>query len=352
MRKMLLIYCSSFLITTSIHSQNVGIGTSAPGSRLEVVGSEITPNGKNAAITIINTASTREWYLRSGAMGTFTPKGGFSIADNLYYRLVIDSIGNIGIGIINPQHKLDVNGDACFNNNSIYLGTPYDLSDGLQYLSQVGGPYLFGYSGGALGTKYINTIKHSLAWDDNGNVAVRSNLAVDTAGINNGNLSNILRFGKMFSGEGIGSKRTAGGNQYGLDFYAGFTNRMVITHEGNVGINTTTPSETLEVVGGTKTSSLQVGNNGSSISNIQRGIFTIGTSAGASKTVTFNFPNAFTQPPVLVVTVRNDAGYNVGDTFVASIRSISNTSVTFNIQRVDIAGGWAQNLLLNWIAME
>ena len=65
-------------------------------------------------------------------------------------------------------------------------------------------------------------------------------LVVDGALANTGTIANTLRFGG-FSGEAIGSKRNAGGNQYGLDFYTNSANRLSITQGGNVGIGTTVP---------------------------------------------------------------------------------------------------------------
>lgn len=73
---------------------------------------------------------------------------------------------------------------------------------------------------------------------------------IDGFGNNNGALDFGLKFGgALSSGEGIASKRTAGGNQYGLDFYTASNNRMSIDKNGFVGINTTSPSERLEVNG-------------------------------------------------------------------------------------------------------
>lgn len=51
------------------------------------------------------------------------------------------------------------------------------------------------------------------------------------------------------SGEGIASKRTAGGNQWGLDFYTSGTPRLSLTYGGNVGIGTMTPGSPLTVAG-------------------------------------------------------------------------------------------------------
>ena len=73
---------------------------------------------------------------------------------------------------------------------------------------------------------------------------------IDGLGNNDGTLDFGLRFGGApGSGEGIASKRTAGGNQYGLDFYTSSNNRMSIANNGFVGINTTNPTERLEVNG-------------------------------------------------------------------------------------------------------
>jgi hypothetical protein len=65
------------------------------------------------------------------------------------------------------------------------------------------------------------------------------NVNVDPTGMNSGFLNNGntnssgLTFG-VGSGEGIASKRTAGGNQFGLDFYTSFAKRLSIDNSGNL----------------------------------------------------------------------------------------------------------------------
>jgi hypothetical protein len=71
---------------------------------------------------------------------------------------------------------------------------------------------------------------------------------LDQSNLGNGSINYGLRFGSN-SGEGIASKRTAGGNAAGLDFYTDWTPRMSISNGGSVGIGTTTPTETLEING-------------------------------------------------------------------------------------------------------
>jgi Chaperone of endosialidase/Head domain of trimeric autotransporter adhesin len=78
-------------------------------------------------------------------------------------------------------------------------------------------------------------------------ISKSGNIYIDASNKNDGTLTgNTLLFGTFNgTGEGISSKRTATGNQYGLDFYTGSANRMSITNVGNVGIGTNNPDAPL-----------------------------------------------------------------------------------------------------------
>ena len=80
-------------------------------------------------------------------------------------------------------------------------------------------------------------------------------LNADIGNANNGNLSPGpgIQFGNP-TGEGMASKRTTGGNQYGLDFYTDFTPRLSVTNTGSVGVGTQTPGARLEIAGNVKIS--------------------------------------------------------------------------------------------------
>jgi hypothetical protein len=86
-------------------------------AKFEVSDPDSTANGRNAAAAITNTAAGGgSWILRSGATGTNTPAGGFSISDSgNNYRMVIDSSGRVGIGSTAPAQALDVNGGVRLN---------------------------------------------------------------------------------------------------------------------------------------------------------------------------------------------------------------------------------------------
>lgn len=74
-------------------------------------------------------------------------------------------------------------------------------------------------------------------------------LEVDSKGVNSGTLnSGGIHFG-FASGEGIFSKRTSGGNQFGLDIATNHIPRISITGAGNVGIGVGVPALKLHVQG-------------------------------------------------------------------------------------------------------
>jgi hypothetical protein len=96
---------SNAMVLGSINSINgatadtfVGIGTTAPSAKLNVSGVESSTNGNGATVEISNSASGGgHFYLRTGATGTATPAGGFSIGNDNLYILSMNSGGQIGI---------------------------------------------------------------------------------------------------------------------------------------------------------------------------------------------------------------------------------------------------------------
>lgn len=78
-------------------------------------------------------------------------------------------------------------------------------------------------------------------------LSIAGGINIDQANVNAGGLlTNGLSFGSV-SGEGVASRRTAGANQYGLDFFTNWTPRMSITNGGYVGIGLTNPAFRIEL---------------------------------------------------------------------------------------------------------
>ena len=98
-----------------------GIGTTSPGAKLHVVGSEARLQTDNAYLSFFNTGGTRQGYLQSasGVMYLVNEQN----APTVFYtnnaeRVRIDAAGNVGIGMTpSSSYKLDVNGDVRVSGN-------------------------------------------------------------------------------------------------------------------------------------------------------------------------------------------------------------------------------------------
>lgn len=183
---------------------NVGIGTTNPGSKLEVVANV---GGANT-ITSINQSA-------SGYSSVDFKDNGSSLKFTVGYSNA--SAANFG-------------------------GKAYQNTYGSDYVLSRNAPNTDFYMVGGSGNIGIGTSSPQQ------NLSVQNGMNIDQANNNGGSLSNGLSFGSS-SGSGIASKRSGGGNQNGLDFYTNSSNRMAITSAGNVGVATSSPYSSLEVNG-------------------------------------------------------------------------------------------------------
>ncbi len=336
---------------------NVGIGTTTPGYKLHVTSAANplylggvqtgTNTSTDSVLTITSgvvkklpastfTTSTNDWGT-SGNTGTTSANflgtinnAHLRFRTNNTQRLIIDSLGNVGIGAsptfdaTNPEKLLvdagtttSVNGMAVkgtvnnylqlniqnrstgpsastdivatadngnestnyidmgingSGNNGRFFGNAndsylYSLGQNLNIGNGTVGKYMAFITGGidqitnermridGAGNVGIGTTTPSQKLDVNGNINASSNIisqgsvVVDGPSANTGTLAPGLLFGSLGAGEGVSSKRTAGTNQYGLDFYTSYTNRLAITNGGNVGIGTNAPNYKLTVAG-------------------------------------------------------------------------------------------------------
>jgi hypothetical protein len=99
---------------------NVGVGTTSPGTKLEIQtsatndGIRITQTGTSAAAIWMNNTSAGGHHWAMFSRGAAGGAGDFSIYDNsaASHRLYILAGGNVGIGTTAPTALLSVNGDA------------------------------------------------------------------------------------------------------------------------------------------------------------------------------------------------------------------------------------------------
>jgi hypothetical protein len=124
-------------------------------------------------------------------------------------RMIITDVGDVGIGTFTPGALLEVNGTSKFDNTASFLGS----------------------------------------------ANLNGSLNPDAEGTNNGTVNPGITFGTS-SGEGIASKRTSGGNNFGLDFYTAGNPRMSITNAGYVGIGTQSPTVPLDIFTGGNTGAI------------------------------------------------------------------------------------------------
>ena len=181
---------------------NVGIGTTAPSSRLHVVGDilasassgnrsvVLTTNNANAALNTI--AGTGAELATDGTNQNIAFRTGAST------RMYIKSDGNVGIGTTAPGTKLDVAGDAKFGGTSNY---------------------------------------NSITINNNSNTG-GGGIIIQRSGVNNAYIGALGWYqGTSNSGAVIGTDNSS----YPIVFYTN-VERMRITGSGNVLIGTTTDS--------------------------------------------------------------------------------------------------------------
>lgn len=193
-------------------------------------------------------------YAQKVGIGTTTPVNMLSVAGNM------DVSGNVGIGIPNPSQKLEVNQDALIHDLLVGRGlfnneTNTALGISTLNLNSTGlNNTAMGYLALALSTTgNQNTAFGAYALNSNssgsGNTAAgTSAMSAQTSGTNNTAIGYNAR--PEFSG-------LTNATAIGANALVSTSNSVILGDNANVGIGTSSPGAKLEVVGTTKSVTLQ-----------------------------------------------------------------------------------------------
>jgi hypothetical protein len=249
---------------TAVPTGEIGIGTTTPNYKLHVRSDfeAIHLEGTNTAIGFAETGSILNGFIEqqttSFTLGTAPGSTrNIQLSPKNFPALTVIPTGNVGIGTENPNDKLTV------RTNPSNVGITH--TDGTIKLSTyVGGPNTGGNYGGYFGT----SSNHPFHLFTNGSYAQVTLLPNGNVGIGTTTPSQPLSFpavlGKKISlypgttgDAGIGvfgselrmfSDYNGADITFGYDHYSfGFTERMRVKGNGNVGIGTNNPSEKLVV---------------------------------------------------------------------------------------------------------
>ena len=250
---------------------NVGIGTTAPGEKLEVNGNMfINVSSGNPNLTIKTAGAGNNPLLRLQAASTYWDiESVFSNTnDELFFKygtstkMAIDKLGNVGIGTTSAYSgaKLSVAGSTVLaNGNQFVIGT-FGTS-GLQLIGNAGGDNVVGTMGSSEPLLFRTGSTERMRIDSSGRVGINrtpsiSNSKLEVGGADNVSLINVEASGNT-GGIGIGSS--------GLQLFHGSSSKMTISSSGNVGIGTTAPNTKLHIKQtsqGNFTEALRIENSG------------------------------------------------------------------------------------------
>ena len=247
------------IVATFMSIGRVGIGNPSPTYQLDVLGS-----GGNGGIIHVKNTDAQQYprlAIQSDVKGYHIGVGGSGAAagykNNLYFydnntaaiRMVIDTSGNVGIGVSSPSAKLEVAGhiNVINPNPYIWIGESGSGGGGGFIGWNDAGDYLF------LGHSYGSAFNKNIVINSSGNVGIGTDSPQRPLHVNG--TEGVARFTSTASGNngfevGIGTASQAflwqTENSY-MHFATNGTEKMRIEAGGNIGIGITSTDSRLTV---------------------------------------------------------------------------------------------------------
>ncbi|NTU46804.1 hypothetical protein HGA88_04200 [Candidatus Roizmanbacteria bacterium] len=249
--------------SSSLYWGNRTIVDSANVSSFQAVTSVANYDG---TLTVSPTFGAVGASLNLSHINSWTAAQTFTQTTNFAGNGVWDSTGKVGIGTTNPSTLLSLESSSAYESPVISLKnitgsvTESNFGPGILLNNGIIGKQAFILSEEQTEASIFSIARYNTphtryvvvtqagnvgigTTSPQQNLSVFNGLNIDQADLNNGGLGNALTFGSG-SQSGIGSRRTSGASQYGLDFYTGNTARLTISQLGSVGIGTTSPLST------------------------------------------------------------------------------------------------------------
>jgi hypothetical protein len=253
----------SYIALNPAYVGYVGVWTSTPDRPLTVQGEGAT----SELVSFKNSTGITKWHLNLRDSGLNLAETG--VADG---RLFVQNGGKVGINTTTPTQILDVNGAIRIGNTATsnagtirWTGSNFEGYNGTQWVSLTGGGAGGGIGGSGTATQIAffttaSTIgsNSNLYWNNTYNILqVNSTIRLGpSSGAMEGNITNIDRligYNDIFI---LGNATEnapvyLSGSSINLYTNKSLNPRFTVDLSGNVGINTTNPTEALEVSGAT-----------------------------------------------------------------------------------------------------
>ena len=284
---------------------NVGIGTTSPAYKLDVVGSiKASVQGRFASGSAATPSYSFDADSDSGMFRATTNALGFSTAGS--ERMRIDSSGNVGIGATSPTSRLEIKATSA-THKLVSINRPASdtaaLYLGNDSASPANGVISSNYSDLIFGRDQSGTLSEWMRIKRDGNVGIGTtgpsntlhvfknatigpitSPTVANAGLRiQDNGASLYVDGNSLATDSAGYLTTINNNHF--DIGTNSTSRIHITGAGDVGIGITAPSEKLEVDGNVLITSALLSNQENT--NVDTGAETVASVLIATYTAAF-----------------------------------------------------------------